>query len=106
MWTQPKEGHMTAGQLITSRLLDRFVHPLQLTVRQLDLGAAHPANNVVMILTRRLVNQLPTAKLPGQRKTLIDQKIQGAIDGRLHQAGNRATSLFIYFARGQVSSGM
>ena len=64
------------------------------------------ADQVMMIFFGQLVDQFAAAHVRRERESVLGQKLQRAVDGRLGDAWLVAAGAFVYLRRGEVSFGM
>ncbi len=93
---------MTGVQAEAGDTLQMIVDWLQIILCDSDAFAALAANQVVMLVFSRFINDAPAADMGNQGQAVGDQEIEGAVDRRLGQPGHFLTGTLENFRSSQV----
>jgi hypothetical protein len=88
MRTDPLESQVIDGQAKTSLFFDLFAGVSQPGMLHLQLPSAQPADKVVVVVPRDLIDQVPASGLGRVDHFIFHQEIQRAVDGRPGQSGH------------------
>lgn len=87
VWTQAIKGHMDTVDLVAGAGLELFIQCLQSRMVDLLSLAAYPADQVMVVVLRDLIDRLAVAVVTCQHQALIRKEAQRPVNGSLGQSG-------------------